>query len=132
MSEFHLRIVTPDRLFYDDMAEGLIVDTTEGQMMVLPNHINFVAILKVGKATIKAKGEYKEITVAGGMLKVTKENTTLISHAVEYLDEIDLARAQEAKDRLEKLLVNAKGEKEVEVLEYKLKKSINRINAKDL
>ncbi|MDO5094993.1 MAG: ATP synthase F1 subunit epsilon [Peptostreptococcaceae bacterium] len=130
MSEFNLRIVTPYKLFFEDKVQGVIVQTTEGEMMVLPNHISFAAILKVSKATIKQDNKYRDITLAGGLLQVSKEAVTIISHAAEYVDEIDLARAEEAKSRLEEQIKKTDKSVEVELLEFKLKKSINRINAK--
>ncbi|MDO4711379.1 MAG: ATP synthase F1 subunit epsilon [Peptostreptococcaceae bacterium] len=131
MSGFDLRIVTPYKLFFDDRVEGIIVRTTEGEMMVLRDHIDFVSILKIGKATIKQNGQYREITLAGGLLQVTKEHVTIISHAAEFVDEIDLKRAEEARDRLEKRIKESKEPVELELLEFKLRKSINRISAKN-
>lgn len=130
MSEFNLRIVTPYKLFFEDKVEGIIVRTTEGEMMVLPNHINFVSILKVSKATIKQSGSYREITLAGGLLQVTKDVVTIISHAAEFVEEIDLERAEQAKERLEQKIKEIKEPVEMELLEFKLRKSINRINAR--
>lgn len=131
MSELNLRIVTPYELFFNDKVEGIIVRTTEGEMMVLPNHINFVSVLKVSKATIKQQGKYRDITLAGGLLQVTKEAVTVISHAAEFVDEIDLERAQKAKELLEERLKESKDAVETELLEFKLLKSINRINARN-
>lgn len=130
MSEFNLRIVTPYKLFFDDKVQGVIVQTTEGEMMVLPNHISFVAMLRVSKATIKQNNEYRDITLAGGLLQVSKEVVTIISHAAEFVDEIDIHRAEDAKKRLEEQLKKTDKPVEMELLEFKLRKSINRINAK--
>ncbi len=130
MSEFRLRIVTPYGLFFDDMVEGVIVRTTEGEMMVLANHINFASILAVSKASIKQHGQYRELTLAGGLLEVGKEATTIISHAAEFVDEIDIERAKRAKETVEQKMKNAKSV-EMDLLEYKLKKSLNRIRAKE-
>lgn len=131
MSEFNLRIVTPYKLFFDDRVEGIIVRTTEGEMMVLRDHINFVSILKISKATIKKNGQYRDITLAGGLLQVTKEHVTIISHAAEFVDELDLKRAEEAKEKLEKKIKESNEPVELELLEFKLRKSINRISAKN-
>ena len=130
MSEFNLRIVTPFKLFCDENVEGVIVTTTEGEMMVLPKHINYAAILKVGKAKIKKNGEFRELLVAGGMLSVNQEGVTILTHAAEYIEDIDLERAQAAKTKIEARLCENCSERERMLLEYKLKKAINRISAK--
>lgn len=129
MSEFNLRIVTPFKLFFDGKAEGIILTTTEGQMMILPKHINFTAELKVSDAKIKQNGNFREITIAGGIVSMLDNVVTIITHAAEFVDEIDVERAELAKQKAEECLKNC-AEEERLLLEYKLKKAINRISAK--
>ena len=129
MSEFNLRIVTPDGVFFDDKAESLKLRTTEGDLLILAKHIDFVSILPIGKGAIKVKGQSKDICVAEGLLRVEKEQVTLITHAIEFTDDIDLIRAQEAKKRAEDRIKVASDQRELEYLEYKLKKALNRISS---
>ncbi len=129
MSEFNLRIVTPDGLFFDEKAESLKIRTTEGDLLILANHIDFVSILPIGKGALKAKGEAKDICIAEGLIRVEKHQVTLITHAIEYTDDIDIIRAQEAKARVEDRMKEAKDQRELEYLEYKLKKALNRLSA---
>lgn len=128
MSEFNLRVVTPDGLFFDGKAESLRVRTTEGDLLILANHIDFVSILPIGKGSLKVKGEAKDICIAEGLLRVEKHQVTLITHAMEYAADIDIIRAQEAKARVENKMKEAKDQKELEYLEYKLKKALNRLS----
>ncbi len=130
MSEFNLRIVTPSKLFFEDKVEGIIARTTEGELMVLANHLPFVANLVVSKASIKQNGSHRELTLAGGLLKVDKDQVTIISHAAEFADEIDLDRAERAKEKAEQALQKTSDDVEIKLLEHQLKKAINRINAK--
>ena len=130
MSEFNLRIVTPTQLFFEDKAEGIIVRTTEGEMMVLANHIPLAANLVCCKASIKQNGSYRDITLAGGLLQVGREQVTIITHAAEFVDQIDLERAEKAKAIMEEKLQAADDDVQTRLLEHKLKKAINRINAK--
>ena len=129
MSEFNLRVVTPHGLFFDGKAESLKVRTTEGDLLILPNHIDFVAILPIGKGVLKTKGEARDVCIAEGLLRVEKNQVTLITHAIEYTDDIDIIRAQEAKARAEDRMKEAKDQRELEYLEYKLKKALNRLSA---
>lgn len=131
MSEFNLRIVTPFKLFCDENVEGIIVTTTEGEMMVLPRHISYASILKVSKARIKKNGQFREVLLAGGLLSVNGEGVTIITHAAEYVEDVDLKRAEAAKARIEQKLNENCSDRERLLLEYKLKKAINRINAKN-
>lgn len=129
MSEFNLRIVTPHGIFFDDKAESLKVRTTEGDLLVLANHIDFVSMLPVGRGSFKVNGEVRDICVAGGLLRVEKEQVTVITHAIECSIDIDVIRAQEAKERAETKLKLASDERELEYLEFKLKKALNRLSS---
>lgn len=128
MSEFNLRVVTPHGLFFDGKAESLKVRTTEGDLLILPNHIDFVAILPIGKGVLKTKGEARDVCIAEGLLRVEKHQVTLITHAIECTVDIDVIRAEEAKERAEDQIRKAKDERELKYLEYKLKKALNRLS----
>lgn len=129
MSEFNLRIVTPHKLFFDGQVQGIIVRSTEGELMILSNHTNFVTNLVVSQAKIKIGEEYSRITLAGGLMKVSKSQVTIITHAAEFADHIDVERAEKARHELEERLKNSKNAVETELLEHKLKKAQNRIDA---
>lgn len=128
MSEFRLQIVTPNGIFFDDQAESLKVRTTEGDMQILAKHIDFVSVLPIGKGAIKVQGVTKELCIADGMVRVERDKVTLIAHAVEYCSDIDRMRAQQAKERAEAALKQATDKKELDYLEYKLKKALNRLS----
>lgn len=110
MTEFPLKIVTPDKQFYDDKAEMLIAKTTEGYIGVLAHHIPLVTILDIGIIRIRVKGEEKLASVAGGILKVEKDGVILLADAAEWPHEIDIQRAREAKKRAEERLKKAEHE----------------------
>lgn len=105
MSVFSLKIVTPDGLLFDGQAEKLIVRTTEGDMAVLAKHIDCVAALGMGMATVvDAEGQRKVAACIGGMLSVQNGNVTLVPTTFEWAESIDAARAQLSQERAEKVL----------------------------
>ena len=105
MSAFSLKIVTPDGLLFDGQAEKLIVRTTEGDMAVLAKHIDCVAALGMGMATVvDAEGQRKVSACIGGMLSVQNGNVTLVPTTFEWAESIDAARAQLSQERAEKVL----------------------------
>ena len=105
MSAFSLKIVTPDGLLFDGQAEKLIVRTTVGNMAVLAKHIDCVAALGMGMATVVAEsGERKVAACIGGMLSVQNGNVTLVPTTFEWAESIDAARAQLSQERAEKVL----------------------------
>ena len=107
MSTFPLKIVTPDGLIYDGEAERLIVRTTCGDLAILARHINCVAALGMGRATlVDASGERRYAACIGGMLSVVDGNVTLVPTTFEWAENIDAARAEASQQRAEKILHN--------------------------
>ncbi|WP_028828869.1 ATP synthase F1 subunit epsilon [Proteocatella sphenisci] len=130
MSKFRLRIVTPDQLFMDEEVEALIVKTTEGELTILKDHIDFVSNINIHIAGIKQNGTIKKAAIAGGILQNDKGVTTVIATAAEWSDHIDLDRAERARaDSERKMQMHRDNVNELKMAEYRLKKAINRINA---
>lgn len=131
-SEFKVQIVTPERMFFQGEAELLIVKTTEGDLGIMKNHINYVAPLDIGTVKIKTQGMFKEAVISGGFVQIDKEITTILTEAAEWPHEIDLDRARAEKEEAEKLLEKLKGDAESphkSLAEARYKKAINRIHA---
>ena len=107
MSTFPLKIVTPDGLIFDGEAQRLIVRTTEGDMAILARHINCVAPLGMGRATlVDADGNRRYAACIGGMLSVQNGEVSLVPTTFEWAESIDAARAQLSQERAEKVLNN--------------------------
>lgn len=101
MKDFHLEILTPERQFYDGGVEELIVDTPDGQRGILPGHTPMVFSLAVGEVKLKIGGEFKTCFNGEGFLEIRPDKVVLMSQVVEWPEEIDVRRAQEAKRRAE-------------------------------
>ena len=105
MSTFPLKIVTPDGLLYDDQAERLIVRTTGGDLAILARHVDCVAALGMGLATVvDGEGKRRYAACIGGMLSVKGGEATLVPTTFEWADTIDAARAAASQERAEKVL----------------------------
>ncbi|WP_044976705.1 ATP synthase F1 subunit epsilon [Ruminococcus sp. HUN007] len=128
MASFRLQIITPDRIFYDDEAERLIVRTTDGEMGVLARHENFVGALPSGPVRIMKDGKYRVAALSSGVLKVSAEKTTIIAEAVEWADEIDIEWANRSAEEAREKIAKKESEKEMLYAELKLKRALNRIN----
>ncbi|HZK56870.1 MAG TPA: F0F1 ATP synthase subunit epsilon [Clostridia bacterium] len=123
---FRLQIITPNRTFYDDEAESLVVTTTEGEMGILARHIPIVVPLVVGKIIIKRNGQSRTAAASEGFIKVDSEYTRIVMDAVEWPEEIDVERAKAAKERAEKLLES--GESHVDI--SRAEAALQRANAR--
>ncbi|MBO7252077.1 MAG: ATP synthase F1 subunit epsilon [Oscillospiraceae bacterium] len=106
MTPFQLKIVTPDGLIFDGQAEELIVRTVGGDVAILARHINYVAPLGMGQATVIYDGQRRTAACIGGMLSVVDGEVNLVATTFEWADQIDVKRAeaayQKAQSRLQK------------------------------
>ena len=130
MNEFDLQIVTPDGLMFDGKAQKIIVRTTEGDVGILAKHTDYVAALSIGVARVFTADGERKAACAGGMLSVTGGIVRLAASTFEWSEDIDIVRAQKAKEKAEKRLSDSgKSDYEHRLAEIKLKKSLARLNA---
>lgn len=127
MSEYRLKIVTPDRLVFDSLAESVIARTVTGDVCILARHTEYIAPLAIGVVKVKAQGQTRKAACSGGTLVVTGGEATIIADTFEWEDEIDVERAKRAKERAEEKLSNHSTDFEFKVAELKLKRAVNRI-----
>ena len=98
-------IASQDRLVYEGDVDIVVVPGANGEMGILPNHAPLLSTLEVGVVKVRIGNEEEIFTVTGGLVEVQPEIVTVLADAAEHVDEINIARAEEAKQRAEKLLV---------------------------
>ena len=131
MSSFHLQIVTPDGLFYDGQAESLNLRAAQGGLTILPRHTNFVTTVGMGPAKVVLDGNVRTAACIGGMLAMIDGEANLIATTFEWAEDIDLPRAQHAKEVAQNRIAAAKNdERELMLAEAKLRRALVRIGVK--
>ena len=103
MNSFPLKIVTPDGIHFEGQAELLTVRTTSGDMGIMAGHVNCVAPLGMGRATIVTEGKKRYAACIGGILSVMNGEVTLVPTTFEWAEEIDTDRADNAAARARKV-----------------------------
>ena len=106
MNSFPLKIVTPDGIHFEGQAEMVTVRTTSGDMGIMAGHLNCVAPLGMGRATVVTEGKKRYAACIGGILSVMNGEVTLVPTTCEWADEIDADRADNAAERAKKALEN--------------------------
>ena len=101
MAKIHCRIITPQKLYREFDSDILTIETTEGQRGILPNHMPLVASLVIGKLSSVLDGEREEYAITGGLFYFRENKAEILVDAIESKEEIDLARAEQAKNRAE-------------------------------
>ncbi|AEM78200.1 F-type H+-transporting ATPase subunit epsilon [Thermoanaerobacter thermohydrosulfuricus] len=124
---FHLEVLTPHRKFYEGDVEEIIVTITTGQIGILKGHIPMTAAVGTGTLQIKKDGQWREAFISGGFMEVKRDSVTILSSAVEWPEEIDIARAQAAKERAEEKLRQKRSKQEHLLAEAALKRALMRL-----
>ena len=124
---FNLRIITPDRVFYEGESEMVEFNTTEGQVGVLPGHIPLTVIIKPGALNIyEAEGE-KAAALHAGFAEILPEGVTILAEIIEWPHEIDESRAVAARERAEERLRSRTPETDIARAETALQRAMARI-----
>ena len=126
MEDYKLRIITPDRVFYEGTADMIEFNTTEGEIGVLPGHIPMTVIIKPGVLTITEKDEVKEAALHSGFVEILPDRMTILAEVVEWPGEIDLERAEAAKRRAEERIKSHTPETDMARAETALMRAIAR------
>ncbi|MBP3205149.1 MAG: ATP synthase F1 subunit epsilon [Lachnospiraceae bacterium] len=124
---FHLRIITPDRMFYEGDVDMVEFNTTEGEIGVLPGHIPLTVIVKPGILVITEKDGQKEAALHAGFAEILPEEITILAEIIEWPEEIDEHRAEEAMNRAKERLASRTPETDIARAETALLRAMARI-----
>jgi|SRR5690554_2619549 len=96
---FVLTVVTPQRRVFQEAVNMVIARTVDGDIGILPGHAPLVAPLEIGAATIKTPTGERKAALNGGFIEVNPDQVVLLTESAEMAEEIDVSRAEEAKNR---------------------------------
>lgn len=99
-------IVTQERTVFSGEADSVNVPGSEGRLGILPNHTALLTTLSFGEVVVRARGEETFYAIGGGIIEVQPDKVIILADSAEQADEIDLERAQEARERAEKLMAD--------------------------
>ena len=125
---FQLEIVTPAKLLVKDAAEEVQIPGLSGYLGILPGHAPLLTELAVGVITYKTSGTTHTLAVAWGFAEVLPDKVTILAEAAEQPQEIDVERAQKAKERAEQLLKSNNPEVDYARAEDALQRADTRLN----
>lgn len=130
-NRFDLRIITPDRIFYEGEASMVEFNTTEGEIGVYKEHVPTTVIIAPGILTITEEETQKVAALHAGFVEILKDRVTIMAEIVEWPEEIDLERAEESRERAEKRLTEAASGTDMARAEVSLKRAMARIRLKE-
>src|SRR5690242_13648754 len=109
-TKLQLHIVSPERSLVNEMVDEVEIPGSEGYFGVLPGHTPLLALLGVGELWYRKGSEKRYLHIASGFAEVQPERVTILAQIAEHADEIDVARAEAAKQRAEQRLASPTGD----------------------
>jgi F-type H+-transporting ATPase subunit epsilon len=123
-----LTIVTPEKIFYEDEVTSLIAPGSEGYLGVLTDHAPLITGLVPGKLTVKDENNQEvHFAISGGFMEVFKNQVTILADSVEFIQDIDIERAQKALERARQRLRSKEKDIDIPRAVAAVKRAENRI-----
>ncbi|HEX8974181.1 MAG TPA: F0F1 ATP synthase subunit epsilon [Patescibacteria group bacterium] len=98
-----LKITTPEKIVFEKEVDQITLPVLDGQVTILPGHRSYIAALKAGEIMLKSEGKEMELAVSGGFIELHDNVLVVLADTAEHAAEIDVKRAEEARDRAEQL-----------------------------
>ncbi len=127
MATIRLDIVTAERVVYSEDVDIVVAPGIEGEMGILPHHAPLMTALQPGELRVRKEGEEFSMAVSGGFLEVRPDRVIVLADAAERAEEIDLARAEEAKSRAQERLGQRAPETDMARAEADLRRALTRL-----
>lgn len=127
MSTLTVSVVTPDGRVLEDDYNMLSCKAESGELGILPGHIPLVAPLSINAIRLKRDDQDEFVAVNGGFLEVRPDKVTVLAQSAEKASEIDVKRAEEAKERAAQLLEKQAADTDIARAKLALNRAINRI-----
>ncbi len=128
---FHLAVFASDHDFYEGECESLIIPMEDGQYGVQANHVNSICAIVPGLLSFQVPGEEKrrEAVVSNGIMKFEENDALILVNTCDDPTEIDVVRAERAKEEAERLLREKLNRREFYKVQANLVRALNRLKA---
>jgi F-type H+-transporting ATPase subunit epsilon len=131
MNKIKFSITTPEKTVYSEEIDQVTLPTQMGEITVMPHHVPLIALLKPGEMLLTKDKDVTSMAVSGGFIEIRTNEVVVLADTAERSEEIDEQRAEEARQKAEKLM----SEKRVDSVEYaglmaKMEKELARLHVK--
>ncbi|MDP2936452.1 MAG: F0F1 ATP synthase subunit epsilon [Dehalococcoidia bacterium] len=127
MSKLKIEIITAERVVLQDEVDMVVAPGIDGQLGILPHHVPLLTSLQLGELRLKKGSEEISLAITGGFLEVQPDRVVVLADAAEREEEIDVARAEQAKKRAEERLSFRTGEMDLARADVSLARSLMRL-----
>lgn len=123
-----LQVITPDKEFFHGDVSMVELNTADGELGVYPQHIPLTTAVAPGVLKIHQDGQVKKAALLSGFLQILPEKMTILAEVCEWPEEIDGARANEARIRAERRLAEHSPETDIARAEAALRRALVRLS----
>jgi F-type H+-transporting ATPase subunit epsilon len=127
MAKIKLDVVTAERPVFSDEADFVVAPGSMGELGILPQHAPLLTTLEVGEIRVRKDGEEYSIFTSGGFMEVLPDRITILANTAERAEDIDEARAIEARERAETLMAARTAEVDFATAEAALRRAVVRL-----
>ena len=124
---FHLEIIATDRVFFSGEVEHLVITAIDGLLGIMAGHEPLVTCLPTGELKYLVDGEWKYAAISEGFIQVMPDSSIILAETCELPEEIDIKRAQEARERAEERLRQKHSIREYYETQAALNRAMNRL-----
>ncbi|MCI0336231.1 MAG: F0F1 ATP synthase subunit epsilon [Acidobacteria bacterium] len=123
----NLEVITPERLALREVVDEVVVPGLNGELGILPDHTPLISQLKTGILSYRQGTVRKQLHVSGGFVEVLSDRVSVLSDVAEKPEEIDIGRAERARERAEKRLASRSEDIDHPRAELKLQRALTRL-----
>lgn len=124
-----LEIVTPDKVVLSETVDYVGAPGFEGEFGILPNHIPFLAALRIGTLYYKVSGKAHNVFVSGGFAEISDNKVSILAESAERAEDIDVERARKAKERAEARITQSRDKIDFARAQAALQRAVQRMGA---
>ncbi|HEX5084888.1 MAG TPA: F0F1 ATP synthase subunit epsilon [Blastocatellia bacterium] len=125
--KLNLEVITPERLVLREEVDEVVAPGLTGELGILPDHTPLISQLKTGVLSYRQGNQNRRMHVSGGFIEIASDNVSVLSDVAEKPEEIDVERAQRAKERAEQRLASRGEDIDFDRAELKLQRALVRI-----
>lgn len=126
-NSFHLEIIATDRIFYQGECEHLVITALDGLLGIMAGHEPLVTVLPTGELKYMTGGVWHYAAISEGFIQVMPDKSIILADSCELPEEIDVKRAEEARQRAEERMRQKQSIQEYYQTQSALNRAINRL-----
>ena len=119
-----LELVTPEKIVLSEEVLEITAPTTTGEITVLPKHVGLITQITPGELIVRKQGKIQHFAITGGILEVSKDKVVILGEHAIRADDIEIAKAEEAKKRAEQRMKERVSEEDFAEISAELRRSL--------